>query len=73
MEKHKPVRSEVRSTVNGVIAEEAFLNEAGEIIGYWAYGYYDPGYPYQGEEENVRPALDKKEVENANKYGQDKM
>lgn len=34
----------------GVASEYEILNAAGEVIGYFAYGSYDPSLPYQGEE-----------------------
>ena len=42
------VRSEVKATEQGHVAEEAFYDADGNIIGYWAYGHYDPAYPFQG-------------------------
>lgn len=31
-------------------AEIEYTNDSGEIVGYWAYGSFDPAYPYQGNE-----------------------
>lgn len=42
------VTSEVKDTINGIICEEEFYDRNGEIIGYWAYGYFDPSLPYKG-------------------------
>lgn len=42
------VRSEVKATEQGHIAEEAFYDADGNVIGYWAYGHYDPAYPLRG-------------------------
>jgi len=30
-------------------AETEFTNEVGEVIGYWAYGYFDPALPFNEE------------------------
>lgn len=40
--------SKVMATVQGQVAEEAFYDAEGNIVGYYAYGHYDPAYPYQG-------------------------
>ena len=40
------VRPEVKSTVAGVVAEVAYIDQKGEIVGYWCYGCFDPNYPY---------------------------
>lgn len=42
------VRSEIRATEQGNIAEEAFFDAEGNLIGYWAYGHYDPAHPFKG-------------------------
>ena len=34
--------------VNGVVSEILLTGRRGKVIGYWAYGYYDPNFPYQG-------------------------
>ena len=41
------VSSQVVSTVgHGVVSEVEYKNKKGDIIGYWAYGYYDPKLPF---------------------------
>ena len=30
-------------------AELEYTNEEGRVIGYWAYGRWEPGRPYQGQ------------------------
>lgn len=32
-----------------VVSEIEYLDRNGKVVGYWAYGYYDPSLPYQGE------------------------
>jgi hypothetical protein len=34
---------------DNVPSEIEFLDRRGRVIGYWAYGYFHPDYPYQGE------------------------
>ena len=45
------VRSEIKAEDGGVVSEEAFYDEYGKLVGYWAYGYFDPSLPYQGDTE----------------------
>lgn len=40
------VRPVVKSTVCGVVAEVAYIDRNGEVVGYWAYGHFDPNLPY---------------------------
>lgn len=40
----------IKSIDGGHVLEVEFLGRGGKRIGYWAYGYYDPIYPYQGNE-----------------------
>lgn len=42
------VTSKVVSDINGVSCEVAYYGRGGRMVGYWAYGYYDPAFPYQG-------------------------
>lgn len=39
----------IRSIDANVVSEVEYLNKAGQRIGYWAYGYFDPNFPYQGD------------------------
>lgn len=32
-----------------VVAEVEYIGRGGKVVGYWAYGYWDPSYPYRGE------------------------
>ena len=34
---------------DNVPAEIEYRDEEGNVVGYWAYGSWDPAYPYQGE------------------------
>lgn len=39
----------VRGTAgDGVVAEVEYRGRGGKVVGYWAYGYFDPALPYQG-------------------------
>jgi hypothetical protein len=31
-----------------VVAEVEYRGRGGKLVGYWAYGYFDPAMPYQG-------------------------
>ena len=41
------VKEVVKESIDGIAAEVAFYNSKGKLIGYWAYGYYDPRLPFQ--------------------------
>ena len=43
-----PYRSQVRDSINHEPCEIAYYDRHGVMIGYWAYGSYDPDLPYQG-------------------------
>ena len=45
---HGYVSSKVMAIEQGHVTEEAFYDANGNMIGYWAYGHYDPAYPFQG-------------------------
>lgn len=38
--------------VEGYEAEYEVLDRNNKVVGYWAYGYYDPRLPYRGQDEN---------------------
>lgn len=40
------VRPVTTSIVSGVVAEVMYIDYNDEIVGYWAYGSFDPNYPY---------------------------
>ena len=37
-----------KAYVAGVISEIEYVDASGIVRGYWAYGYFDPNLPYQG-------------------------
>lgn len=41
------VRAETRSVDGGVVSEIAYIGRGGKIVGYWAYGSFDPAMPYR--------------------------
>lgn len=41
------VTSEVKAYVQHVPAEIAYYDRHGAMVGYWAYGYFDPSFPYK--------------------------
>lgn len=38
----------VKSVDGGVASEVEYRGRGGKIVGYWAYGYFDPKLPYHG-------------------------
>lgn len=34
---------------DNVPAEIEYVGRGGKVVGFWAYGYWHPNYPYQGE------------------------
>lgn len=44
--------SRVVSTIEGTACEIEYIDSAGNVVGYWAYGSFDPAYPYQGGSAN---------------------
>ncbi len=38
----------VVDSINGYPCEIAYYDRTGKMIGYWAYGYYDPEGKFQG-------------------------
>jgi len=41
------VSSEVKADINGTACEIAYYGRGGKMVGYWAYGYFDPRMPYK--------------------------
>jgi hypothetical protein len=42
------IRSEIKSYDNGHVSEIAYYDRKGKMVGYWAYGHFEPYMPYQG-------------------------
>lgn len=42
------IRSEIKSYDGGYVSEIAYYDKKGRMIGYWAYGEYEPYMPYRG-------------------------
>ena len=40
------ITQETKGYIAGCIAEIAYYGRGKKLIGYWAYGYYDPSFPY---------------------------
>ncbi|WP_157645621.1 hypothetical protein [Burkholderia ubonensis] len=38
----------VRTIDGGVVSELEYRGRHGKVVGYWAYGSFDPKLPYQG-------------------------
>ncbi len=43
------ITSEIKSIDGGVVSERAYYGRGGVMIGYYAYGYWDPAMPYKGK------------------------
>ena len=41
------IRPVVKYTVAGTVAEIAYFDSKGKVVGYWAYGHFDPSFPYR--------------------------
>jgi len=44
------VTSKAMCSIANVTCEVAYYDRFGREIGYWAYGSFDPSYPYQGDD-----------------------
>jgi hypothetical protein len=42
------ITEKVISVDGGVASEVAYIGRFGRIVGYWAYGSFDPAMPYRG-------------------------
>lgn len=42
------ITSAVKADINGTACEVEFYGRGGKVIGYWAYGSFDPAGPYRG-------------------------
>lgn len=43
------IREEIKGEVANVVSEIAYYGRGNKLVGYWAYGHFDPNLPYQGE------------------------
>ena len=46
----KGIKPVVKATDGGVASEIEYQSESGTVLGYWAYGSWNPGLPYKGED-----------------------
>lgn len=42
------IHSVIRSIDGDVASEIEYIDHYGKAVGYWAYGKFDPAYPYRG-------------------------
>ena len=42
------ITEKVKDSLDGLPCEIAYYNIEGELVGYWAYSYFDPKLPYKG-------------------------
>ena len=45
------VRLVIKATEANVPSEYEILDRNNKVVGYWAFGIYDPNMPYKGEQE----------------------
>lgn len=43
------MKEKTKSVIDFTVCEKEFNCPKCGIVGYWAYGYFDPFYPYLGE------------------------
>lgn len=43
------IKATVKAVDGGVESEIEYTGRFGRIVGYWAYGYFDPALPYKGD------------------------
>lgn len=43
------IYSVTKGTVAGHVCEVAYYGRNNKLIGWWAYGYFDPNFPYRGD------------------------
>lgn len=41
------VTAVVKDTVSGAVCEVVYMDSRNRVVGYWAYGYFDPSLPYR--------------------------
>ena len=44
------ITSRIDDTINNIPCEITYFGRCGEVIGFWAYGSFDPSLPYRGDE-----------------------
>lgn len=47
--RYGPIQEVTVDTINGIPCEIKFLGRKGGVVGYWAYGSFDPSLPYRGD------------------------
>lgn len=48
--KYGEIKEVIVDTMDGwLVMETKYVDKNGEILGYWAHGYYEPFMPYQGQ------------------------
>lgn len=58
--KHGPLTWRVTDSIDNLTTEVEYTNIDGKVVGYWAYGSWDPELPYQGELSEKRPSFSDK-------------
>ena len=43
------ITERIKDSINGIPCEIEYVVRWGRVVGFWAYGYWDPSGPYQGK------------------------
>lgn len=43
------ITERIKDSINGIPCEIEYVGRWGRVVGFWAYGCWDPAGPYQGE------------------------
>lgn len=43
------ITERIKDSINGIPCEIEYVGRRGRVVGFWAYGCWDPAGPYQGE------------------------
>ena len=44
------IKEVITEVINGSVSEAKYYASNGDLVGYWGYGYWNPSYPYRGQD-----------------------
>lgn len=47
--KYGEIKEVIVDTMEHIVMETKYVDEKGNVLGYWVHGYFEPEYPYQGQ------------------------
>ena len=47
--KYGEMREVIVDRIESIVTEIKYVDKDDKILGYWAYGHFEPGLPYQGQ------------------------